>query len=245
MTAPTPRTPSARPRAVIFDAGNTLVAMDYPAIAAHLARRGHARGLDAIRAAERRARVRLDDDVIAAMRASTESADTHTRYLRYVLEHLGIDDAEEIEAASAWRRGYNPPVGLWNTAEPDAVSALARLRDAGIAAGVISNSNGTVRSTLDAGGLTPYLDFVLDSSVVGVEKPDRRIFELALREAGVAAHEAVYVGDLYSVDVLGARGAGLDAILLDPADLWGPRDCRRARGLHEAVDQVLGLTPAA
>jgi putative hydrolase of the HAD superfamily len=242
MAAPTP---STRPRAVIFDAGNTLVAMDYPAIAAHLARRGHPRGVDAIRAAERRARVRLDDDVIAARRASTESVDTHTRYLRYVLEHLGIDGAGEIEAAIAWRRTYNQPVGLWNTAEPDAASALKRLSDSGLAVGDISNSNGTVRSTLEAGGLTPYLDFVLDSSVVGVEKPDRRIFEMALREAGVAAHEAVYVGDLYSVDVLGARAAGLEAILLDPDDLWGPRDCRRARGLHAAVDQVLGLSPAA
>jgi FMN phosphatase YigB (HAD superfamily) len=62
----------------------------------------------------------------------------------------------------------------------------------------------------------------------------------------VTAGEAVYVGDLYSVDVLGARAAGLDAILLDPLGLWGPRDCRLARGLAGAVTLLLGeATPAA
>jgi len=58
-------------------------------------------------------------------------------------------------------------------------------------------------------------------------------------EAGVAPAEAVYVGDLYSVDVLGARAAGLDGILLDPGGFWAPRDCRLARGLDEAVRLAL------
>jgi putative hydrolase of the HAD superfamily len=74
---------------------------------------------------------------------------------------------------------------------------------------------------------------------VGVEKPDPRIFHLGLREANVEAAEAVYVGDLYSVDVLGARGAGLDGILLDPRGYWAPRDCRLARGLADAVALAL------
>ena len=107
-------------------------------------------------------------------------------------------------------------------------------------AGVISNSNGSVRSILEETGLAAHLDFIIDSSVVGVEKPDPRIFHLGLREAGVAPAEAAYVGDLYSVDVLGARAAGLEGILLDPGGFWGPRDCRRARGLDEAVRLALG-----
>src|SRR5262249_40239443 len=102
------------------------------------------------------------------------------------------------------------------------------------------NSNGSVRSILEATGLAPDLDFIIDSSVVGVEKPDHRIFELALREAGVAADEAVYVGDLYSVDVLGARRAGLAALLPDPRGFWGPRDCPVAGGVADAVALILG-----
>ena len=107
-------------------------------------------------------------------------------------------------------------------------------------AGVISNSNGTVRSVLTAAGLAGALDFVIDSGAVGVEKPDPRIFALGLAEAGVSAGEAVYIGDLYSVDVLGARRAGIEAILLDPRRHWGPRDCRLARTLADAVGLALG-----
>jgi putative hydrolase of the HAD superfamily len=245
MTASIPSPPRARPRAVIFDAGNTLLQMDYAAIAAFLARRGHAVGEAAVREAELRARVRLDAD-LAVPRASTESVATHERYLRYVLDHLGIAGEDEVEAIAGWRRAYNPPVGLFGRPDPEAPAALARVKRAGLVAGVISNSNGSVRSIMEATGLGRYLDFVLDSSVVGVEKPDRRIFELALREAGVRAHEAVYVGDLYSVDVLGARAAGLGAILLDPGGLWGPRDCPVTPSLAAAVALVLGeATPAA
>ena len=56
----------------------------------------------------------------------------------------------------------------------------------------------------------------------------------------MAAAEAVYIGDLYSVDVLGARRAGLEAILLDPHGHWGPRDCRLAPTLTDAVRLALG-----
>jgi putative hydrolase of the HAD superfamily len=227
------------PRAVIFDAGNTLIQMNYAVIASYLNGRGHAVDEAGVHEAELRARVRLDAD-LAVPRTSTESVATHTDYLRYVLDHLGITGEDEVEAIADWRLAYNPPVGLWNRADPEAAAALGRVKRAGLVAGVISNSNGSARPILEATGLARYLDFVLDSSVVGVEKPDRRIFELALREAGVAAGEAVYVGDLYSVDVLGARAAGLDAILLDPRGFWGPRDCRLARSLAGAVSLLLG-----
>ena len=225
------------PRAVLFDAGNTLIRMDYAAIAVHLRGRGHDVDADRVRDAEIRARVRLDAHF--APGASTESADIHAHYVRYTLAHLGITGADEVEAIAAWRRDYNAPVGLWTVTDPEAGAALERVRRAGLRAGVVSNSNGSVRGILESVGLAGALDFVIDSSLVGVEKPDRRIFELALAEAGVPATDAVYVGDLYSVDVLGARAAGLDAILLDPAGCWGPRDCRLASGLAHAVDIIL------
>ena len=70
---------------------------------------------------------------------------------------------------------------------------------------------------------------------MGVEKPDPRIFRIALERAGVAATEAVYVGDLYSIDVVGARAAGLSAILMDPGACWGARDCPSAPTALAAV----------
>ena len=235
-----PGSPARPPvRAVIFDAGNTLLRMNYRVIAEHLGTRGRAASLEQVEEAELRARVRLDPH-LAPGAGSTESTVTHGRYLRYLLENLAITDEAEIEAIARWRRGYNPPVGLWTRADPEALAAIRRVRQAGLVAGVISNSNGSVRAILEETGLAAHLDFIIDSSVVGVEKPDPRIFHLGLREAGVAAVEAVYVGDLYSVDVLGARAAGLDGILLDPRGFWAPRDCRLARGLADAVALALG-----
>ena len=224
-------------RAVIFDAGNTLLRMNYAIIAEHLGTRGRRVTVEEVEEAELRARVRLDPHL--APGSSTESTVTHGRYLRYLLEHLAITEEAEIDAIARWRRGYNLPVGLWNRADPEAIEAVRRVRAAGLVAGVISNSNGSVRSILEETGLAAHLHFILDSSVVGVEKPDPRIFALGLREAGVTAAEAIYVGDLYSVDVLGARAAGLDGILLDPRGFWAPRDCRLARGLDEAVRLAL------
>lgn len=228
-------------RAVFFDAGNTLLRMDYDVIAERLCACGvQCRATD-VQRAEWRARVRLD----AALgpprmgRPSTESAGTSDLYSRLLLEELGVGDPTVLDAMAAWRRAYNPPVGLWNTAQPHAEKALRQVRAAGLSAAVISNSNGSVRMILDSLGLGAYLDFVLDSSEVGVEKPDPRIFRLALERAGLGPGQAIYVGDLYSVDVLGARGAGLGALLLDPGACWGPRDCPTAPDVLTAVYRIL------
>ena len=236
MSPPAP----GRPRAVLFDAGNTLLRMNYPAIAGHLERRGHAVSVEAIEEAELRARVRLDADLERG--TSTEGRRAQDHYLVYLLEGLGITDSEDVEAAAGFRRSYNAPAGLFNVADRDALPAIRRVKSAGLVAGVVSNSNGWARALLDGAGLGDALDFVIDSAVVGVEKPDPKIFHLGLERAGVAAHEAVYVGDLYSVDVLGSRAAGLGAILLDPRGFWGPRDCDTARDLLEATGLILGTT---
>ena len=225
------------PRAIIFDAGNTLLRMNYPVISQHLTGRGQRLTAEQVEEAELRARVRLDRDL--APGSSTESGGSQGRYLRYLLTYLGITDESEVQAIARWRRGYNLPVGLWNQADPGARGVLVRVKAAGLVAGVISNSNGSVRSALETAGLAEHLDFVIDSSEVGVEKPHARIFEIGLATAGVPAAAAVYIGDLYSVDVLGARGAGLEGILLDPRGFWGSRDCRMARTLSDAVALVL------
>lgn len=229
-----------RLRAILFDAGNTLIRMDYAAIARRLALHGVTVTAAAVERAEWRARVRLDDEVLAeGRRVSTESPSTAERYLSLVLAHLGVHDGPTIAAVAEWRRAYNPPLGVWTGPTRGAARALARVRAAGLRAAVISNSNGTVAAILATLGLASALDFVVDSAEVGVEKPDPAIFRLALERAGVAPAEAVYVGDLYSVDVRGARAAGVDAILLDPGRCWGARDCRRARDVDAAVRLAL------
>ena len=99
-----------------------------------------------------------------------------------------------------------------------------------------------VRRALERAGLAPYLSFVIDSTVVGVAKPDPGVFKLGLAEANVAPGEAVYVGDSYFVDVMGARAVGMNAVLFDPGGVCATRDCRRATSLRTAAALALCAT---
>ena len=214
--------------------------MDYAVFAAELARHGVRVTPDAVQRAEWQARVHLDDQVFArAAGASTETQESATRYMRFVLEGLGVADGSTVERVAEWRRTYNPPLGVWTAHDPQAPESLALVRRSGARAAAISNSNGSVASVLAAVGLGPYLDFVVDSGEVGIEKPDPRIFEVALARAGVAPADAAYIGDFYSIDVKGATAAGLRAVLLDPGGFWGARDCAMAPDLLSAVGLAL------
>ena len=223
-------------RAVVFDAGHTLLEMDYARLTAFLASRGHHLSEAVVTEAERRARTRLDAE--RAAQASRERTG-EGRYVRYLAEYLGITDDAERSAIAEWRRGFNVPIGLCHQADGQAAKALQRARDAGLIVGVISNSNGSVQRALEIAGLAPHLAFVIDSKVVGITKPDPRIFALGREAAGTAPEETVYVGDSYFVDVVGARQAGFGAVLFDPGRTWGARDCAIATDLCEAVDHAM------
>ena len=223
-------------RALVFDAGHTLLEMDYARLTAYLVSRGHDLGEAAVTGAERRARIRLDVEREAQ---ATRGRTGEGRYVRYLVDYLGIEDDAERTAIAEWRRGFNVPIGLCHQADGEAAKALQRARDAGLIVGVISNSNGSVQRALEEAGLAAHLQFVIDSSVVGIAKPDPRIFELGVRAAGTTPEQTVYVGDSYFVDVVGAQRAGLGAVLFDPGRLWGERDCAIATGLCAAVEHAL------
>jgi HAD superfamily hydrolase (TIGR01549 family) len=126
---------------------------------------------------------------------------------------------------------------------PDAPRALARLEEHGILLGVISNWDDTLERILEKKGLRRYFRVLVASTGIGVPKPDRGIFEYALAELGVAAHEAWHVGDDFRADGLGALRAGLSAVLLDPHWMYAQAEAAgmvRARTLSEAVDRILG-----
>jgi putative hydrolase of the HAD superfamily len=209
-------------RAVFLDAGNTLVGLDYEAIAERIRAEGHVVDVPRVRDAECRARVRLDPHL--ATRQSTETADVFSRYVRYVLEELGIPWGEGGPRLVQDLRNAHPPFGLWTVRLPEAPGALEALRGLGLRLAVVSNSNGTVARLLEDLDLAGWLDAVVDSAVVGFEKPDPRIFRRAAEMLGVAPTEAIHVGDLYSVDVVGARAAGASPILIDPVGAWKVSD---------------------
>ena len=224
-------------KAVLFDAGNTVMLVNYAVVAEALAAEGLDVEEDRVRNAEYQARVRLDP--ILARRNSTEAPEIFRTYIGFVCEGLGVEWGAATERAFRRIAEYNREHNLWNQPNPQARSVLERLQRRDLAVGMISNSDGSIERMITEQGLAPYFRFVLDSRVVGIEKPDPRIFEMALERAGVEPAEAVYIGDLYSIDVVGSRAAGMDAILLDPAGLWGHVDCAKARDLLEVATIIL------
>ena len=130
--------------------------------------------------------------------------------------------------------------------EVDAASeTLAGLRARGIATGVVSNADGRVEAMLGALGLAPHLEVVLDSHLEGVEKPDPEIFRRALARLDRPAARTLYVGDIYSIDALGARAAGLTPVLLDPLGGYADADCATIARLPELLGQSSRLRPQA
>jgi hypothetical protein len=133
-------------RAVLFDAGHTLLECDYVLLTAQLVARGHDVSQPRVVEAEGRARIRPYGEQAAQPTRARLGAG---RYLRYLLGGLGITAEEDVAAITAWRRGFNLPVGLCHQGDAQAVDALTRLRAAGVVTGVISNSNGSVRQALE------------------------------------------------------------------------------------------------
>jgi putative hydrolase of the HAD superfamily len=121
---------------------------------------------------------------------------------------------------------------------PNAREGLQRLHAMGLSLAVVSNSDGSAASVLRDAGLDTYLTTIVDSAVVGVEKPDPRVFEPALQALRVASERALYVGDLYYPDVVGARAAGLIPVMLDPFGDWPDLDCDAVRDLVELAGRL-------
>jgi HAD superfamily hydrolase (TIGR01509 family) len=211
-------------RAVFFDAGGTLVHPDYARVADALRRSvGRAPATESLAQAEYAGRAAVE----SAMAADPALDDGSRWQIHFfgALTSLGFSK-DELQRAGPEIRAEHEKANLWTTVQPGAAGGLASLRARGLVVGCVSNSNGTVAALLAKVGLQGVLDFVLDSGVVGVEKPDPEIFRIALRQAGVAASDAMHVGDLYAVDVVGARRAGIEAVLLDPLGRYAGRGCR-------------------
>jgi putative hydrolase of the HAD superfamily len=124
---------------------------------------------------------------------------------------------------------------LWRVLDADLPSVLDDLTARGILLAVISNADGRVEAQLERACLRPYFATIIDSAVVGIEKPDPAIFRLALARTALAPGEVRFVGDVYAVDIEGARAAGIDAILADHLDLYERATCKRIRRLRDIV----------
>lgn len=201
------------PRAVLLDAGNTLLFVDPDRMVEIFAAEGVETDRERFRRAEYEARLVLSRAVEEGQRG-TESHVWESYFLT-LFRKAGVPE-ELLPAVGERVKAVHDRAHLWTHVPEGIPAALERLLEAGYRLAVISNADGRVEGLLERAGLRSSFEFVVDSHVVGVEKPDPEIFHLGVRRLELEPEECLYVGDLYPVDVVGARRAGLRALLLDP-----------------------------
>lgn len=220
---------------MFLDAGGVLVHPNWQRVAGALARHGVRTMASALAAAEPRGKKRLDSgETIDA----TNDRQRGWTYFNLVLDEAGIAQSDATRAALDELHAYHQMQNLWETVHDDVRPALATLRRGGYRLVVVSNANGTLRRAFDRLGLTAAFDVVLDSCEEGVEKPDPRFFEIALARSGAERASTIHVGDMYHVDIVGARAAGIEPVLLDLGDLYPEADCARVRSVGGLVEWV-------
>jgi len=156
------------------------------------------------------------------------------QYFQNLIERL-TDSRKKILAAVEIILEVEKEQHLWATTELWISKTLQNLKSQGYPMAVISNSEGTVEQILVDLDLRQYFEGVIDSFIVGVEKPDPRIFEIALEQLNWTRTDTIYIGDIFYVDVLGANRAGLGAIHLDKMGLYNDWD-----GIHlQSIKELL------
>lgn len=222
---------------VLFDAGNTLAHLDHALIVDRITRHWLAVEERQVAVAEYKAKAAVDQWFRA--RAGGTDSTRQRGYYETILDALGVP-AEPARRIVAELHEENDREIIWRVVAGGTAAVLAELGRRGFVLGVVSNADGRVAGSLAALGLAHHFEVIIDSAVVGVEKPSPRIFELALEACGARAEETVFVGDIYEIDVRGARQAGITPVLIDPLSLYGDVDCRRVARL----DALLDLLPA-
>jgi HAD superfamily hydrolase (TIGR01509 family) len=225
----------ARLETLFLDAGGVLVFPNWRRVSEALGRHDVTVTPEALALADPHAKRDLDQR--EPVRASNDQA-RGWLYFDLVLAHAGVDKSEATAAALTELHTYHAVHNLWELVPEDVPGALGRFRALGLRLVAVSNANGRLRSLMDRLQLAAHFDHLLDSHLEGVEKPDPRLFRIALERSGARAESTLHVGDLYHVDVAGARAAGLGAALFDVADLYPEVDCPRVHSLGELADAV-------
>jgi putative hydrolase of the HAD superfamily len=171
-----------------------------------------------------------------SQRSQEEKMALYAQYQGIVLKEAGIEAGEKLVLGMLGKmQQFKMKLVLFD----DVVPALNDLKGRGLILGLISNVEKDMTATLDELGLPLWLEIVVTSQDSGFNKPQPEIFQEALRRAGVQPAEAMYVGDQYQVDVIGANRAGMKGVLLDRHGyLKEITDCLRIRSLTELAEHL-------
>ncbi len=221
--------------AVLFDAGGVLVLPDPTVLGPLLEPYGGRRVVDAHRRAH-----------YAGMAAKSHHADGERDWQSYNRAYVrAVGVAPEFEEHAVELLDHTRSAYLWRWPIPESVAGLCGLERLAVPMGVVSNAVGQIEAELRRGDICQVGDgpgvsvrVIVDSELVGVEKPDPAIFDFALPYfAEFDRHRIAYVGDSVTMDVAAATAAGLVPLLLDPHDDHVGADFERVDSLQRLVDE--------
>jgi putative hydrolase of the HAD superfamily len=222
-------------KAIFFDVGNTLLFPNRERIHAPLAERGFIPDAEHLRDLECRTKNRFDGMMTGTI-PKNGSPDHGFWWMFYsqLLSEIGLDDdAIRDQLVTSIRNSGN-----WDTIRPGTAEQLHEIGERYRVA-VISNADGEIEDVLQRCGIARCFRTITDSGLVGYEKPHPEIFRQALKSMNAAPAESLYVGDVYSVDYLGATGAGMQAMLMDVPGAYRDQGVPRVESLEE-LQIVLG-----
>jgi putative hydrolase of the HAD superfamily len=210
---------------IFFDVGNTLLFPNRDRIHAPLADRGLTPDPTVLRNLERTTKNQFDARMVKD--GSTDHSFWWMFYTQ-LLQEVGLrDDAIRDQLVTNIRQSAN-----WDIIPPGTREHLQKISER-YKISVISNADGKIEDVLTRCNIADCFQTITDSGLVGVEKPHPEIFRQALQKMNAAPEESLYVGDMYSVDYLGATGAGLQAILMDVPGAYHERGVARVGSLDE------------
>ncbi len=229
-------------KAVFFDLYNTLIGYDPPREELQ-ARVLNDFGVKVKPEAFRRPLVIADEFIYQehartplSKRPAEEKMALYAQYQGIVLKEAGIEASNQlIGGILSKMQKFNFKTVLFD----DVVPALTELKERRLILGLISNVDRDIAPLLKELGLTSLLQVVVTSQEAGFNKPQPEIFTEALRQARVKAQEAMYVGDQYQIDVVGANGAGMQGVLLDRGGYFDQiTDCLRIQSLTQLAEHL-------
>jgi HAD superfamily hydrolase (TIGR01662 family) len=174
--------------------------------------------------------VDLRDDLLA------HSGETENFWIEYSRRRLIA-----LGASPEWAVEYAPKASVHmgefyrpqSVVPEDVRRALLQLKEAGYLLAVISNRDKPFQQVLVDHGIDEFFEFSLAGGEVNMFKPEPGVFEHALQRVNLSPHEAIYVGDNYYADVVGARRAGLRPVLYDPLGIFPEPDCDTIKSFDE------------
>lgn len=211
----------AKRRFIFFDVGNTLLFPNRARMLAPLPENRHPT-LEGWQAIERRTKSEFDAGM---MGGKVDHGFWWTFYTHLLGDLDALHDGVREALVANTQQSAN-----WDQILPGTRDALERIRRE-YAIAVISNADGKIDAVLNRCGIADCFASITDSGIVGSEKPHAAIFEAALSAMKARPEESLYVGDVYSVDYVGARNAGMDAVLFDVAGAYRERDLPRVESL--------------